>query len=82
MMERILHSDSEGKWHPGACISHKTYKIIILAFSGVLNAVFYFLSYLCVAAILTALEYRPSAEEGPAATQTSFLPWVAHPQAW
>ncbi len=53
----------------------------MLVFSGVLNAVFYFLSYLCVAAILTALGYRPSAEEGPAAIQTSFLPWVAHPQA-
>jgi hypothetical protein len=67
--------------HSGACISPKTYKLIILVFSGVLNAVFYFLSYLCVAAILTALGYSPSAEEGPAANQTSFLPWVAHPQA-
>ncbi len=80
-MEHILHFDSESKCHPGASISHKTYKIIMLVFSGVLNAVFYFLSYLCVAAILTALGYRPSAEEGPAAIQTSFLPWVAHPQA-
>ncbi len=60
--------------HSRACISHKTYKIIILVFSGVLNAVFYFLSHLCVVAILTALGYRPSGEEGPAATQTSFLP--------
>jgi len=67
--------------HSGACICHKTYKTIILVFSGLLNAIFYFLSYLCVADIVTALGYRPSAEEGPAATQTSSLPWVAHPQA-
>jgi hypothetical protein len=81
MMEHICILTVKASGHLGACISHKTYKITIRVFSGVLNAVFYLLSYLCAAAIFTALGYRPSAEEGPAATQTSFPPWVAHPQA-